>query len=340
MRRPTAVLLRVVLAAVVATGCARSAPSAGEEQPRAVASPTPPPVLVGPLTGIDLDEPSPVRPVLAIKIDNAPLALPPLGLDVAEVVIEEEVEGGITRFIALYHDTDPGLVGPVRSGREVDADLLPAFQPIVALSGGAPSVRKLLERAGLTVRSERTRDEGFSRDPDRPAPHNLFADSTALWELDHDLPQPREPVWDFAKDVPEGGSATVRADLEFSPATSAGWSWSADDDEWQRDQNGAEHVAENGERIAADNVVIMRVESRPGDRTDSSGARTLTLDVVGEGEAVVLRDGQAFQARWHKGSAEEQVRWLDADGNPLPLRPGRTWVELLETAAGLDISAG
>ncbi len=340
-RAPHQPALPVLLAmlAVLAGACSRAPAPGAAAAPAPDPSPTLPPVLVAPLTGLDLDEPSPQRPVLAAKVDNAPAALPPQGLHHAEVVIEEEVEGGITRLIALFHDTEPGIVGPVRSGREVDADLMPAFEPVFVLSGGAPSVARLLEDAGVTVVRESNGD-GFSRDAERPAPHNLFVDTAVAWEAGTDLPQPRDPVWAFDDTPPAGGRSAERAELVFSPATSATWSWSPDDGVYTRDQNGSPHLGSEGEQVQADNVVVMRVDSRRGDRRDSAGSPTLALDVIGEGEAMVLRDGRAYPARWRKRSADDQLEWVDAEGEPLPLRPGRTWVELLKTESQLEISDG
>ncbi|MDP9405249.1 MAG: DUF3048 domain-containing protein, partial [Actinomycetota bacterium] len=297
--------------------------------------PEPPPV--GVLTGAPLPEPpARRRPIVAVKIDNAPRAVPQDGLDVADVVFEEEVEGGITRFVALYQSRDPGEVGPVRSGREADAVLLPAFEPVVAISGAAPNVIADLADADLLVFKE-GQAGAFRRRPGRRAPHNLYADVGRLWAAGDALTSPDEPLWAFVAKTPPGGDRVAGAALTFSPFASAAWRWSPAQRVWQRRQDGSVHATAGGEQLTADNVVVMRVTSAAGDRVDSAGNPTVSIDFTGRGEAVVLRDGRAYDARWRKRSARSRLRWLDKDGDPFPLAPGRTWVEVLPTGAGFDL---
>jgi hypothetical protein len=311
-----------------------------EPEPEPTDEPTEEPIdaALAPLTGLPLEDPEAVgRPVLALKIDNAPAARPQQHLHFADVVIEELVEGGTTRFIALYHSRDPGPVGPVRSGREVDADLLPAFQPVLGSSGAAPEVLALFRAADITSYAEGELSGAFFRDPERRAPHNVFANLQPLWDAAGDLPPAASP-WpigpaDGIEDAPEATEVALRF-----PAHSASWTWDDDLGEWLREQGGAPHVVTVDEQLAAANVVVMLVDVRPGSRRDASGTPTVDIDVLGEGDALVLRDGRAIEARWRKESQSDQLEWLTADGEPLPLAPGRTWIELLPTDGGLDVT--
>ena len=308
--------------------------------PSPTPSPTPPPPpAVAPLTGIELDEEID-RPVLAVKIDNAPAAVPPDGLEDADIVIEEEVEGGLTRFLALFHSQDPEQVGPVRSGREADADLLPPFSPVLGYSGADPSVQRLLRDAGILFFEEGQAGDAFFRVSDRIAPHNLFANTAALWEAGSDLERPDEEVFKRAEDAPGGGTRTPSAELTFSQYANATWTWRNGPGNWQREQNGSPHATAEGGTLHADNVVIMRIEQRTGARRDSAGNPTVELVVTGRGDAVVLRDGKAYEATWRKRNANSQIEWLDSDGDPFPLAPGSTWVELLATGASLELEGG
>lgn len=305
--------------------------------PSPTPSPTPPPPPpVAPLTGMELDE-EVDRPVLAVKIDNAPAAVPPDGLEDADIVIEEEVEGGLTRFLALFHSQDPEQVGPVRSGREADADLLPPFAPVLAYSGADPSVQRLLRDAGILFFEEGQAGDAFFRVSDRIAPHNLFANTEALWEAGSALESPDEPVFERDEDAPSGGERTPSAELTFSQYASTGWDWKSGPGRWEREQNGSPHATAEGDTLHADNVVIMRIEQRTGSRRDSAGNPTVELIVTGRGDAVVLRDGRAYEVTWRKRDADSHIEWLDSDGEPFPLAPGSTWVELLATGASLEL---
>jgi hypothetical protein len=313
--------------------------------PTPTPEPTPEPeTVIAPLTGEAVTDLAVLdRPVLAVKIDNAGPARPQQSLELADIVFEELVEGGVTRFVALYHSTDPGTVGPVRSGREVDADLLPAFAPVLGISGAAPPVYGDLRAAGLLVFEEGQANGAFFRERGRRAPHNLFATGANLWEAGASLPRPSEPVWAFDAEAPAGGSPTESAFLRFPRATNR-WTWDpqAGDGEagaWLREQDGAPHLTRSEAQVAAQNVVIMRVVVRSGDRRDVTGAPTAEMDVIGEGEALVLRSGLAFTARWRKLGQSAQIEWLDEAGRPLPLAPGRTWVELLPTTGGLELTS-
>lgn len=289
-----------------------------------------------PLTGLPFaDEGAADRRTLAVKIDNAPGARPQIGLNQADVVVEELVEGGVTRFLALYQSVNPDTIGPVRSGREVDALILPSFTPLVVMSGADQAVKEDFGDVGLTVVEDRE-TPGWARLPDRPGPHDLFVNAPALWEVAAELPAP-EPAWPTG-DGPEGGGPASSAALTF-PAATAMWRWDGDEGLWRRDQDGAPHVVEpDQQQVTADNVVIARVAVVPGSRTDSSGTPTADIAAVGEGEVTVLRDGTAYTGTWRKPSPQEPYQWLDADGEPLPLKPGCTWIELLPTDAPLEVA--
>lgn len=287
------------------------------------------------LTGARIDEELPDRPALAIKVDNDRNARPQVGLEQADVVIVELVEG-ITRFVALFHSQVPETVGPVRSARVVDTELLPPFSPVLTMSGAAGPTYENLDASGIyrvvdDERLVRGFPEGlFRRDAGFPAPHNLFVDPAMLVELgidEGDLPPPSQP-WAHDETVPEGGQEQAGADLAYGGvADDAGWDW--DGERWLRTQAGEPHGAGGDAQLAADNVVIVRVQEQANP--------THPFAVIGEGDLTVLRDGQAFAGSWAKGSAEEQYTWRGPDGEPLPLAPGVTWVELVPSGGGVAL---
>ncbi len=333
------VICAVAVVGLLLGGCTTPEPTAAPptQPPPSTLSPTPEPPPVAPLTGEQLDE-AIARPVLAVKIDNASAALPPAGLEFADIVFEEEVEGGLTRLLALFHSRVPGDLGPVRSGREADADLLPPFGAVFALSGAAAVVDELFAKAGLNVVEDDDMMEAFSRAPDRVVPHDLMMRTAPVLEAGDPDDAPDEPVFSFDKRTPAGGDKATSAHLVFSPFANATWTW--EKRRWSRQQNNSDHATAKGRTIGADNVVIVRVVTSKGGRTDSAGTPTVDIKVVGRGKAVVLRDGKSFDVRWRKRSPEDHIELLDADVEPFPLRPGQTWVELLPAGAPLDIRGG
>ncbi|HVM13088.1 MAG TPA: DUF3048 domain-containing protein [Egibacteraceae bacterium] len=293
--------------------------------------------VVAPLTGLEVDNGRLLdRSVVALKIDNAPLARPPLGLELADITFTELVEGGHTRFIALYHSVLPEQAGPVRSGRDVDAQILPAFSPVFGISGAADPTYVQLRGSGLLVYEE-GQAGAFYREGSRPAPHNLFASAEALGEAAADLP-PASAPWPFDATVPEGGQQAAGVRLVYSPFYRASWHWDADRDAWLRNQEGGPHTHAGQDQLSADTVVVARVTAVDGLGVDIGGNPVPEVNVLGEGEATVLRDGRRYPARWRKDGADTHFEWLTAEGDPLPLRPGRTWVELVPDTGSVDVA--
>lgn len=318
---------------------------------------------VAPLTGEEIDDREILeRPAVAIKVDNAPQARPPLGLEDADIVFTELVEGGTTRFIALYHSQLPDSVGPVRSGRDVDAQILPPFSAVFAISGAAGPTYEQLRGADLLVFEEGQAD-AFRREGSRTSPHNLFVSPEALVAAAEDLP-PAEQPWPFDAEGPGGGEEAAgdeeagtgeeaetgeetapgeeasSARLTYSPSYSAEWSWDASAGRWLRSQDGETHTDADGGQLDAATVVVARVTTFEGGGTDAGGNPIPVIETIGEGDALVLRDGRSFPARWRKSSAQSHFEWLTPDGEPLPLHPGRTWVELVPEQGSVDVAGG
>jgi hypothetical protein len=294
----------------------------GEPEPveTPVDTPTPTPD-VAPLTGMPVDDPGDLeRDVLAVKVDNLRPARPQSGLEDADIVMVELVEGA-TRFIALYHSTDPGVVGPVRSGRLVDADLLPPFEPVFLISGAAQVVWPDL-RDALPDTYEEGQTAGWRRDGSRRAPHNLYVTATEVWEEREPTP-PIEQFWTFQDDVPPDGTDLTSIQLDYRGAGVSGWEWDPDARRWLRSSDGEAHESLDGDRLAADNVAVVRMQ--PTDRPRRP------FEPLGEGEATVLREGQQFEARWRKETPADHIELLTLDGDPFPLSAGQTWMELLPT---------
>jgi len=339
VRRAPAAAAFAAVATVLAiglTGCQGTDPTAGgpDDPP---AAPTPDEPIVAPLTGVEVDDPGVLqRPVVALKVDNAPMARPQLALEVADILFTEVVEGGTTRFIALYHSALPEEAGPVRSGRDVDAQILPAFSPVFGISGAAGPTYVELRGAGLLVYEE-GQAEAFTRDRNRPSPHNLMASTVALANAAGDLPPATAP-WPFDAAPLEGGQEASAAQLVYSPFYAAAWDWDAGQNAWVRSQEGGPHTRADGEQLSADTVVIARVSAFDGAGVDAGGNPVPEVNAIGEGDATILRDGRSFPARWRKTAPDSHFEWLTPEGQPLPLSPGRTWVELVPNAGSVTVA--
>ena len=288
-----------------------------------------------PFTGLPVDRDVIDRPALIVKIENSPAARPQSGLDAADVVFEELVEGGITRFVAVFQATLPDAAGPVRSARPVDVDLLGGFGPSgFAYSGARAEVQELL--AGVPSILVTEGGPGFFRDDVRDAPHNLYLRTAETLEAvtARGARPLRDLGWTFDATVPDGAltcpnGATDCADpgasvvVEMSAAYRTGWTYDAAAGVYRRDQNGEPSEVTGRGRIGAANVVILAARHYIGisgyDETDA------TTDGA---PALVLRDGRRYAATWSKPTADDLLLLLTPDGAPFPLRPGQTWLHL------------
>ncbi|MFC0080631.1 DUF3048 domain-containing protein [Aciditerrimonas ferrireducens] len=294
------------------------------------------------------DEPAPggvvpARPALAIKVGNNPSARPQSGLSEADIVYEEPIEGAITRLLAVFQCHGAPQVGPVRSTRWIDVQLLEQFgHPVFGFAGGIDPDEAL-------VRDSPVVDANFLRDYDlyyrtdtRLAPNNLYVATASLWGLD-DARTPPAPVFSFSTSLPKGLGATTTASatLTWSSIYDVTWTWDPPAESWLRAVNGTADLETSGRQLQAANVVILRVKTVPGPYSeDAEGDVGVHSITVGEGPLTVLRNGVAIHGIWQRGSIQEPIRLLSAAGTTIPLAPGPTWVELLPTTGQLQLAGG
>jgi hypothetical protein len=334
-------LLVVALGAMTLTG---NAPAVVRDLANAAGITEPPPTC--PLTGTELaeDKQVPARPVLAVKVENTPDAQPLNGLDKADIVYEEVVEGGITRFIAMFHCESTTRVGPVRSARTTDPKILLQFSehPLLAFSGGANKVVGAAQDAGLTLMTEGDPAPPFSRDETREVPHNLFANTAMLWAAGlkraKDEPVP-SPVFTYSDDVPTPNKKGTAVTIVFSGLATAEWHWEGG--RYVRYLDGQPMTLENGNPITTDNVVIQQVKTVESDIIDPAGYPSPEVAVTGKGKAWVLRNGRLIQGTWERAAEGDLTVFTTKSGETIALTPGTTFVELAPTGMfDADITFG
>jgi hypothetical protein len=319
-----------------------------EPEPQPEPEPEPEPGPPSPLTGLEVDEEVLDLPALLVKVDNAPQARPQSGLDVADLVYEEVVEAGVTRFLAVFHSALPPVAGPVRSARPVDVQLMSGYgRSGFFYSGARDEVQPLLRNAPAIVITEG--GPGFFRDRSRRAPHNLYIDAPAARQGARELgATPLEDVaWVFDEEAPAGAlSCPDDADgcddpgagiqIRMSSGFRTAWEYDEEAGLYRRFQNGSPFYVTGEGRVGAANVVVLDTRHYLGTPSCYGSPCPETDVVTDDAAALVLRDGQRFEARYRKPSADAPLEVLTPDGQPFPLKPGRTWLHLPDTLPSIS----
>lgn len=305
-----------------------------------LAEETPPAPPTCPLTGVEIGRGGvPHRPALAIKVENHPDARPQAALNDADVVVEEPVEGGYTRFIAIFQCGVSERVGPVRSGRTTDPDYLRQYgEAVFGYAGGIASVKREVPRAGLVDVNYILAAGAYVRDASRSAPHNLYTTTAALWRAGRASRDEPEPVFAYAETWEAKARRAAGVHLGFSSVSDVFWTWSRREDAWLRSHGEVAHTLEDGSQVSADNVVIQVVEVTASGITDAAGNYSPRVELTGSGKAYVLRDGRVIRGRWERDTLHDLTRFVTSDGTEIALAPGRTWVELLPSTIAVELT--
>lgn len=305
-------------------------------------------IPAAPLTGRQLDDPARIRRrVVAVKLDNAPLARPQLGLAFADVVYEMLAEGGLTRFLALFHSDDAPRVGPVRSARLTDIYLAQEWDFLFAYAGAGRTTTRLLGEAIVPLfkapeLAEPLAGSPYTRDRSRPIPHNLFVEIAKVREAAAQQGHPAEmPVraYRFSDPGPEPGPLRS-VNLPYGPSP-VSWRFDPASGQQRRVMSGAPHVEGlTGQQLAVENVIVLfaRIFAAGNVEPDSAGNPVLDTELKGEGSLLLFRDGHVGVGKWSKEHERAPTLFLDQGGEPLALRPGTTWIHIVPTDFGINWS--
>jgi hypothetical protein len=284
---------------------------------------------VMPLTGLPItEEGADARPALVAKIDNHPQARPQFGLNSADIVFEENVEN-LTRFAAVYQSSIPERVGPVRSGRTQDVDLLGSLnKPLFVWSGGNPNVTRAINDSDLVSLSPSvTGNVGFFREQrgNEKSEHTLYARPTEMYASFWPLfaPAPQQQFQYRADGEAPAGKASGKVDLAMDNVQVV-WTWDAATSSYLRDQDGKAHMDAELGQVNAANVVVLEVDYQPS----PADARSPEAQTIGTGVAYVLTGGSLVRGTWERDDRLQPFVLTADDGSVIELTPGRTWVEL------------
>jgi hypothetical protein len=350
LRRWSSFAVPVVLA-LVAASCGGGGSSSANKPKQtttttlpATTTTAPPPTA--PLTGLpDPGSAASQRPLLSVKIENTPEARPQTGIDAADVVYEQVAEGGITRFIAMFNSNIPDVMGPIRSTRAMDAQVIWPLGGVFAYSGGIPASVALVQNSTANAIDETAAGNAMFRanrsNVPNPAqccaPHNLFGRGPALLAKGG-KPVPFPPLFQYlAPGEAFNGDPVANFTVDFIQGYRPTYTWDATSKTWLRSYGFVPFKAASGKQIAPTNVIVQLV----GCCIPSPEAGSNV--VVGTGSALIFSDGKVVHGSWSRPAKEQVTQYLDAAGQPVKLNAGTTWVELLPIppfGIGADITPG
>jgi hypothetical protein len=314
----------LLAAALILTGCS------SETKPGATTSPAKKPIT-SPVTGLPLKA-LPDRPAFLVKVENTANGEPQYGVGQADLVVEELVEGGLTRLAAVYYTHLPAKVGHVRSARTTDIGLAAPLDATVVASGAASFTYKMMRRAHVTMLTQDHGARGFSSDPAKHAPYNRLLDLPRLAE-GVKAPDAVNPYFQWSSKSALAGKLVREVTVRYSGVSAT--KFVLRQGAWRRL---AERSAP-GEAFAASNLVVIFARFGDAGYRDPAGNAVPEATIAGSGTGLVVVGGTAVAVTWRKSDIRSPMTFTDAKGKPVKLRPGTTWVSLAPTGGG-SVSTG
>jgi hypothetical protein len=331
--------IALTLSALIATGLVLTACSERSGPSPQAHTPTPQKVegsqtvtQYWPLTGLKVPSNKTAElhhPVLVAKMDNTVSSRPQVGLRKADMVVEELVEGGLTRLAVFYYSHVPRNVGPIRSMRTSDIDVVSPVHASMVTSGAAPKTIARIKAAHIRFYGQFTK--GMYRSTLRAAPYNLFVHLrkvAAVAKRKRARTPPNYLAWGSAKDLPQGRKVTkIRA--QFSAVHTTEWVFT----------NGRYHNTNSNaparDQFLAANVLVLRVREGDAGYLDPAGNHVPVTLLKGSGNALLFHDGRMVAATWHKGKAPtSRIKLTTKKGQKLEVPAGHTWIELVPVHGG------
>lgn len=260
--------------------------------------------------------------VLTVKIENTEAGRPQVGVSEADLVVEEPVEGGLTRLAAFYESEVPAKVGPVRSMRNSDIGLVKPANSVLVASGGSQTAVDAIKQAGITVVDEDS--PGMSKDPDRAADFNLFANLPEIRQ-NHSDQMPSQKYLDFGTFNGTAGKAAKDVQITFSGVSKESWTFDQGAGKWKRD---------TGQNYSADTLLILKVTLADAGYKDAAGSSVPIVVSTGQGDGWIATGGQVYDAKWSKSGDDAPWVISSTTGQTLQIPAGNSWISLIPNDTG------
>lgn len=329
------------LAGSLLAACATATPSAstrtgttsGIAPTTAAPTPTAAAAPICPLTGLPAGRGAvPQRAALAVKVDNYPTARPQSGLTAADVVFEEPVEGGVTRYVAVFQCHGTASVGPVRSARNIDIGILGQLgTPLLVHVGGIQPVIDNIIASPIKDFELGDYTTIIQHPTGRYAPYDTYTSTTAVWHMRPTADTPPKPLFTYSRSVPAGTPVTSIS-IPFSFYSPVVWRWDASKGIFLRYFDSTPDVLSNGVQNSANNVIVQFVDVYYGPWVENTqGALEVQANLYTDasGTAIVFRNGEEIRAQWSRSTLGQPTSFTTTSGAPIAMEPGTTWVELV-----------
>ncbi|HSX36956.1 MAG TPA: DUF3048 domain-containing protein, partial [Patescibacteria group bacterium] len=284
------------------------------------------------LTGLPVDPSVNQRPVTGVMIENSIDARPQSGLGQAGVVFEAVAEGGVTRFLALFQDTQPDNIGPIRSARPYYIQWALGFDAGYAHVGGSPDGLQDIRDWGVRDLDQFFNSGSYHRTSDREAPHNVYTSIAALHQLEASKGYNSSNFTGFVRKTETKPKQPTVTSIDFAisgPTYNPHYDYDATTNNYLRSEAGSPHIDANSNAQIASKVVIALIVPKSQGALDASGAYYSEYAAVGSGAAYIFQDGGVTTATWQKAGNTSQITFTDASGKTVGLDPGQTWLTAL-----------
>jgi hypothetical protein len=268
-------------------------------------------------------------------IDNDPHARPQTGLLAADVVYEIVAEFDLTRFLAVFFVKAPDRVGSIRSTRPYFAQAMTEYGGGLVHCLDVPGVAAALD-AGNTFNFDLCRSEGAEgaiRVSTRPSPFNLYVNARLLQSELVQRPPRHAAALAVRAALPAGATDASGVDIVYAEGHRVSWAWNGQS--YERAQDGAPHLAADGSVVTTDVVVVQRAVTRPARYFGEGGYHA--VDLIGSGGGLILASGKSISVHWSRAGVQSPTTYLDANGQALPLPPGRVFIQVIPTNSRVDV---
>lgn len=286
-----------------------------------------------PLTGVETDPQAAKQPVTGVMIENSPNARPHTGIDSADIVFEAVVEGGITRFLALYQSNTPRKLGPVRSLRPYFLDWVMGFDAPIAHVGGSAKALQLVKNRNAKDLDQFKHNGPYYRDGSRPAPHNMYSSMKDLRGLQKRLGYKKSQFKKISRseDTPANNPGAKKITVNYSTQQyQAQFRYQKNGNNYRRYLAGSPHTDTlTNQPITVKNVVVVRMPT-------TKRGRYAVMETIGNGKAIVFKNGKAHKAKWRQKNYDKRIEVLKQNGKQMPLNRGDTWFAILPSGQSVN----